>query len=373
MTAFDEFVPQFRRAKDRWPDAPTLIAHYASITSSYDQGAYGIIANIKSFVECMCLTIMGEYGKTPSPEASTTKLLGEALTALGMDGGRTSGKVGKLLSAHNKMADALSEMRNENDPLAHGKDGFLDTLSRNEQRAFLVTADSILALLIAACDGSDHDLLYTREPYERFRRFHSRVDRAVSIDAKVDTDGEEAILIINFETDGPREGVELRLKASEYLYALDRTAYVELLSSAFSITDAPIGEVESEEMASLPTLLPGSLNIPLPAASIVENYVGPLASMRAPLRSFLETFGGLEAAGAFASSRLIDSLLDATDRTSGLDWRTRQPLQAATKVALRKTFMKFGVEAARAEQSAERLLVWLKNNNAMQGDSLIAS
>ena len=125
-----------------------------SLARNYELGAYGIIANVKSFTECVCLTILGEYGKTPSTDASTTKLFGEALAVLGMDGGRTSGKISKLLSAHNKMADALSEMRNENDPLAHGKDGFLDTLSRNEQRAFLVTADTILALLIAACDRS---------------------------------------------------------------------------------------------------------------------------------------------------------------------------------------------------------------------------
>ena len=130
-------------------------------------------------------------------------------------------------------------------------------------------------------------------------------------------------------------------------------------------------ETESEqELASLPTLLPGSLNIPLPAAAVVDNYSGALAFIREPLRRFLQGLGGLEAAAAFANSPLIDSLLAATDRTAGLDWNTRQPLQAATKVALRKTLMKFGVEATRAEQSAERLLLWLKNNASKQIEAL---
>ena len=142
MEPFDAFVPQFRRARERWQEAPTLASHYDAVVKSYEGIAYGIIASVKSFIECVCLTILGEFGKTVPSETTTTFLLSEALRTLGLDSGRGASKVGKLLSAHNKMADALNEMRNEHDPVAHGKDGFLDTLTTNECRAFLVTADS---------------------------------------------------------------------------------------------------------------------------------------------------------------------------------------------------------------------------------------
>src|ERR1039458_7732068 len=191
MEAFDAFVPQFRRAKERWPDAPTLAAHYANLIESYEGSGHGIIASSRSFIDCFCRTILNEFGKPEPPsDSKTTYLLGEALKTLGLENSRGASKLDSILSAHNKMADALSAMRNQHDPIAHGKDGFLDTLTTNEYRAFLVTADTILALLLAACEGTEPDLRYTREPYERFARFHDRVDQATSIDADVDADGD---------------------------------------------------------------------------------------------------------------------------------------------------------------------------------------
>ncbi len=113
MAAFDEFVPQFQRAKDRWPDAPTLAQHYAAVQESFEGSSFDIIASIKSFLECVCITILGEFGRSASSDASTIQLLAEAMKAIGLDRGRGASKLGKLLSAHNKMADALNEMRNE--------------------------------------------------------------------------------------------------------------------------------------------------------------------------------------------------------------------------------------------------------------------
>jgi hypothetical protein len=37
-----------------------------------------VIASVKSFIECVCLTILGEFGKTPPPDPNTSLLLGEA-------------------------------------------------------------------------------------------------------------------------------------------------------------------------------------------------------------------------------------------------------------------------------------------------------
>ena len=235
MEPFDAFVPQFRRARERWQEAPTLATHYDSVVKSYEGNGYGIIASVKSFIECVCITVLGEFGKSSPSDAGTTLLLGEALKTLGLDSGRGSSKLGKLLSAHNKMADALNEMRNEHDPVAHGKDGFLDALTTNECRAFLVTADTILALLLAAYEGTEPDLRFTREPYERFERFHDRVDHVTSIEADIDTDGDVETLIVRLSTATLPDGFEIRLEPSKLLYAVDREMYVQLLASALGI------------------------------------------------------------------------------------------------------------------------------------------
>src|SRR6202795_3450522 len=372
MEPFDAFVPQFRRAKERWPEAPNLVTHYNAVVTSYESSAYGIIASIKSFVECVCITILGEFGKSSPSDATTTSLLVEALKTLGLDSGRGASKLGKLLSAHNKMADALNEMRNEHDPVAHGKDGFLDALTTNECRAFMVTADTILALILAAYEGTEPDLRFTREPYERFARFHDRVDQATSIDADVDTDGDVETLVVRLRTATLPEGFEIRLEPSQLLYAIDREMYVQLLASELGGRQ-PVIQVES----TAPTPVEGT---PLRAATpvtataeVVPTYEGALSSLKSPLQDFLQTLAGLEAAVASTGTNLRDSILATAERRMGLDWTSREPLQAAMKVALRRTLIRFGIEAARAEQTAERLVAWFKKNGATLTESAPAA
>lgn len=359
MEPFDAFVPQFRRAKERWAEAPTLATHYDAVVNSYEGNGYGIIASVKSFIECVCITILGEFGKDAPSDASITPLLGEALKTLGLDSGRGSRKLGKLLSAHNKMADALNEMRNEHDPVAHGKDGFLDALTTNECRAFIVTADTILALILAAYEGTEPDLRFTREPYERFARFHDRVDHATSIDADVDTDGDVETLVVRLRTPTLPEGFVIRLEPSQLLYAIDREMYIQLLASALGVPQSA-----AEAGVAVPTPSEGT---PLRAATpvamtaeVVPTYEGALSSLKTPLQEFLQTLGGLEAAAATTGTSLRDSILATAESGMGLDWTSREPLQAAMKVGLRRTLIKFGIEATRAEQTAERLVAWLR-------------
>lgn len=362
MEPFDAVVPQFRRAKERWQEAPTLATHYDAVGKSYESSAYGIIGSVKSFIECVCLTILGEFGKTPPSDASTTLLLAEALRTLGLDGGRGGSKLGKLLSAHNKMADALNEMRNEHDPVAHGKDGFLDALTTNECRAFLVTADTILALLLAAYEGTEPDLRFTREPYERFVRFHDRVDQATSIEAEVDTDGEVESLVVRLRTATLPEGFEIRLEPSKLLYAVDREMYVQLLASALGVSQPAI-PVEQAVTPVEGTPLRAATPIAT-TAEVVPTYDGALSILKIPLQEYLQKLGGLETAAATTGTNLRDSVLATAEQSMGLDWTSREALQAAMKVALRRTLIKFGIEAIRAEQTAERLVAWLRTNAA---------
>lgn len=360
MEPFDAVVPHFRRVKERWAEAATLSQHYDSVVESYEGSTHDLIGSTRSFIECVCRTILSEFGKPEPPSNSnTTYLFREALKTLGFENSRGASKLDDVLTAHNTMADALSFMRNHHDPGAHGKDGFLDTLSTNECRAYLITEDTILALLLAAYEGTEPNLRFTREPYERFERFHDRVDHATSIEADVDTDGDIETLVVRLSTPTLPDGFEIRLEPSKLLYAVDREMYVQLLASALGVPQP------APETAAAPTE-----GMPLRAATpvamtpeVVPAYEGALSSLKTPLQTLLQTLGGLEAAAATGTS-LRDSILATAEGDIGLDWTSREPLQAAMKVALRRTLIKFGIEPDRAEQTAERLVAWLKVNAA---------
>ena len=261
------------------------------------------------------------------------------------------------------MSEALAFMRNNYDPGAHGKDGFLATLSTNECRAYLVTADTILALLLAAYDGKEPDLLATREPYERFERFHRLIDQNVTMGASVDD--ETGLLMVTLQTPSLPDGIELILEPSELLYALDRTAYVELLRSA--AVAAPSADAET---TAAPIVSAQFLTATPVTPQIVPEYNGSLSPLKGALQEYLHGQGGLE--GIWASTQFCDSILATAEASMGLDWTSRAPLLAAMKVSLRRTLVKFGIEATRAEQTAEGLVAWLKTHAANLTETTVA-
>jgi hypothetical protein len=319
-----------------------------------------LIATVKSFIECVCLTILGEFGKPmPCSDPSTTELLVEALKPLGLENTRGASRVDKLLSAHNRMADALSDMRNTNDPVAHGKDGFLDALTANECRAFLITADTILALLLFAHDGIEPNLQYTREPYDRFGHLNDRIDRAVTLEAIVEDEEEGQVLLLKVRAAGTGDEIEIRVPPSKILYALDRTAYVGLLVSSPAQGEAP--QPTPEAVAASEAAEPMHSTEPSrPTPEVVRAYAGMLLPLKGSFDQYLQSLGLPVGHLTRDGPNVSDSLLATAEQHMGMDWTEREPLQAAMKVALRRTLVRFGVEPERAEEAASHLVSWLK-------------
>lgn len=246
MPGLDALSPNYRRAQRRWPDAPMLAKCYDALNACFDGNGHGMVEHVKSFVESVCRTIMVELREpTPSSTPSTTELLVAALNPLGLRNTQGANKLDKVLSGFNKLADALSEMRNINGPVAHGKDAFLDALSADHTRAFLHVGDAILSVLLNALEGKEPDLAVTREPYENFSHLNDRIDRAVTVEAQIDEDGERPTVVFSVTT-GPRgEAIELRIEPSRLLYSIDRSAYIEVLQTAdLVVVDG--GEPEEE-------------------------------------------------------------------------------------------------------------------------------
>ena len=358
MNEFDILAPNFSRAKDRWPSAPTLANHSKAVVASYEGGGHGLITTVKSFIECVSITILGELGKPmPSSEPSTTELLVAALDSLGLQNSRGASKLSKLLSAHNKLADALSEMRNESCPVAHGKDGFLDTITNNERRAFLLTADTILAILLSAHDGTEPDLQHTREPYDRFLHLHEQLDRAVTLKSAVEDYEDRQIFVLTLQA-GSLPEVRLRVEPSRLLYAIDRTAYVDFLDSsvieapAEMVAEVPVSEYGPTELRRAPEPEP-------PNGEVVPSYEGILSPLKSALGEYLVSLG-LSTIQGTPTPNLRDSILAAAEPHLGLDWTTREPLLAGMKVDLRRTMLQFGSDRERADATAEHVTSWLK-------------
>jgi hypothetical protein len=365
MPDLDTLAPNYRRAQQRWPDAPTLVRCHDALRACFGTNAHGLVEHVKSFIESVCLTIMGELREPmPSATPSTTDLLVAALNPLGLRNTRGGSKLDKVLSGFNRLADALTEMRNDNGPVAHGKDAFLDALTADHARAFLHAGDAILGVLLNALEGKQPDLTVTREPYESFPHLNERIDRAVSVEARIDEDGERPMVVFSVAT-GPRgEAIELRVEPSRLLYGIDRSAYIEVLRTA-DLVVAEAEEVDGEEQEPAitePAALPGTgaVSVAGPSTEVLPTYAGPLESLRAGLGDFLGAEGVDPKGAAEGGARLVDSLLATIEQNIGLDWKRREPLQARLKVACKRVLVQFGSAPERAEKVAERLVAWLR-------------
>jgi len=360
--ATSDALPNYRRATGRWPQAPALAQYHSAICHCIDGNHHGVAEHVKSFIECLCITILGEFGKPlPSSDPTNTQLLVAALEVLGLQNTRGASKLDKVLSAFNRMSDALREMRNENGPVAHGKDGFLDAIEEDHARSFLHTGDAIVGVLLNALEGQQPNLLVTREPYERFAHLCDRIDRSVVVNAQVEFEGDLPVLIVSLSIGNKPEPIDLRIEPSRLLYGVDRTAFVGVLSDVPETLDEEDEDDNKEE--ALPAVAQiaeqAIINHADPAAAVLAGaYSGVFAQLRDGLRAFLVS----EGFSASPSDEFLNSLLATAEANSGIDWQSRENLQARMKVGFRRVLAKEGLGSEDIIESSERLLTWLKVN-----------
>lgn len=366
--ALDALAPNYRRAMERWVDAPTLVQHYAAVAECFEGSAHGLLETVKSYVECVCITVLGEHGEPmPSASPSTSELLVATLRALGISNTRGASKLDKVISAYNRLSDALNDCRNDVGPVAHGKDGFLDTLFSNQMRSYLLTGEALLGLIIAALEGTEPNLKYTREPYEAFTELHKRIDNSVSIEASVNDEDETAVFVLRVTTPGLPDGVELRLEPSRLLYAIDRTAFIEVLAASTTRVLEEEGPAEARdiEIAPAPSM---SLGEAASIAHFTSTYYGRLDPLRPEFGRFLRSLSlDPEQSIADGDGRLSDSLLATAENNMGVDWRIRAELQSRMRVSLRRVLVRLAISPAEATNHAEQIVSWLRIQLAADG------
>jgi len=227
------------------------------------------------------------------------------LDALDLRNQRGASALGKVISGHNKLADGLVELRNQDGTVTHGKDGFLDAISNRHARVYLLSADTIITLILNAFDGKEPSLLHTREPPDRFRHLNQRIDAGCALDAEVDETGTLVLRVLA----GPQsedDAFELRVEPSKLLYYLDRQAYVSVLDALRGIE--PV-EAEEAEKAEAP---PVTSKTEVPSAE-AEEPEQPATARPAGLQLLTEYQGGFADKVTPFYEFLIHSLLGGND------------------------------------------------------------
>ena len=336
-----------------------MAASYQMLADNFDQNPHGMVEQVKAFIECVCITIIGEFKQQmPAGRPTTTELLATALNPLGLQTGRGASNLGTILSGFNKIATGLEGMRNENGPVAHGRDAFLDAVTQDHARAFVHVGDAILGVLLDSLEGRQPDLTVTRQPYESFPHLNDRIDGAVSVEARVEEGSDGSMIVVMISTAGAEEAVPLRVEPSRLLYGIDRSAYVEMLRTA-DVADKEL----VDQRASIEPLAVDAPQPPLaapvgPLTQLVSDYRGTLDPYRGELEGFLASEGLASWPASTIGLRLIDSLLATADGAMGLDWKDRSQLRSGLKVASKRVFVKLGVGPDVAELASERLLSW---------------
>jgi hypothetical protein len=371
----DDIAPAIRAACERWPDAANLQQHYRDLARAWEEEGSSVIELTKSFLECVCWTVLNELS-APKPDTSTpttSELLSCVLDALGLRNQRGVGPLGKVISGHNKLAEGLNELRNQDGSVAHGRDGFLDAISTRHARVYLLSADAVVALILSAYDGKEPNLRTTREPPERFRHLNERIDAGCALDAEVDL--EDGVLVIRVQAGAqtPEEAIELRVPPSELLYQLDRQAYVSVLEALGGIAPAdeteeeaeafePVAEVEREPVEDgeegTPTAAPEPAPEPV-KQQLLDDYRGRFREKVHPLYEFV-VHQLLEGSDDQAERvrRFVNTLLAEMEHLAVVDWARREPERAAVRVALKRLIRLAAIDGL-DNKAVEPLLDWL--------------
>lgn len=345
----DDIAPAFRAAKERWPDAPNLQQHYHDLVQTFEHNGSSLVELTKSFLEMVCQTVIRELGATPpeSSSPSTSELLACVLDALDLRNQRGAGALGKVISGHNKLADGLADLRRQDGTVAHGKDGFLNAISNRHARVYLLSADTIITLILNAFDGKEPSLLHTREPPDRFRHLNQRIDSGCALDAEVDETG---TLVLRVQAGPKREDdtIELRVAPSELLYYLDRQAYVSVLEALRSGEPAqpegeePLeenpGEPETESPSTEPeiTKRPASTSS-APGLQLLADYRGRYADKATAFYEFLiQSLLGGNDTQAERVLHFAYTLLARMEELAVVDWHKRSPARSRVQVFVKR-------------------------------------
>ena len=222
----DSWYPGIKAFCTHWYDAPMLQQTFSSMEHEFSEGNDACIDAAKAIVECSCRILIEELDDPSAPlkpsksDMPLSELLGLATRLLDL-GEIRDRAFANLIREHNRLSDALRDLRNKAGTLSHGKDGFVKKLSVHHRRAAMLAADAIVTFLHEAYLEREPDPVRTLEPFERFRESSSLIDRYSQLSADIDDEG-----VLRAMVSLPTGDVfDLAVTTSELLFGVDREAY----------------------------------------------------------------------------------------------------------------------------------------------------
>lgn len=243
-----DWYPGIRECCAHWPDAAMLQQTFQALERNFAEENNACIDCAKSIVEVVCRVIVDELDNPTAPlrpreEAPAFGAWVSAAVRVLKLGDIRHNAFQKLISQHHRLTESLGALRNDAGPVSHGKDGFIARLSAYHHRAAVLSADAIVAFLHHAYLEAEPNLVRTREPYERFERLSSAIDR----NAEMALDGnalEGWTLDISM---GREEQFSLAVRPSQLMFALDRQAYIEAARIGQELDLAGFDEIDLPE------------------------------------------------------------------------------------------------------------------------------
>ncbi len=241
-----DWYPGIKAFCGHWSHAPMLQQTLETLEREFTEDNDACIDAAKGIVECACRVIIENLDdpispiKPPHENPDFGAWVSAAVRVLELSEVRDEA-FKKLISQHHKLTETLGGLRNKAGTLSHGKDGFITKLSVHHRRSALLAADAIVTFLHAAYLEREPDPVLSLEPYERFARPNSVIDRHTTIEAETNEDG---LLVAKVRLPDGDE-IPLNIEPSRLLFGVDREAYKYALNAC---TEAQlIGEEQIDE------------------------------------------------------------------------------------------------------------------------------
>ena len=238
-----DWYPAIRECCAHWPGAVMLHQTFEALERTFEEENDACIDCAKSIVEVVCRVIIDELDDPATPikpleqNPAFGTWVSTAVRVLKLGDVRDAA-FQKLISQHHKLTTTLGDLRNGAGPVSHGKDGFIGRLSSYHRRAAVLSADAIVAFLHQAYTDAELNLARTREPYECFGPQNEQIDAWCGFrSAEINEDG---LLEVTVALPGDSDPILLETPPSQFLFHLDRMAYIEARNASLtaSITAA---------------------------------------------------------------------------------------------------------------------------------------
>jgi hypothetical protein len=240
-----EWYPGIRECCEYWSEATMLRQTFEALEKSFEDENDACIDCAKCMVEVVCRVILDELDNPANSHkpVKANPSFGDWMTAavrvLRLGDSRDA-SFSKLVSQYHSLTTCLGDLRKQAGPVSHGKPGFIERLSAHHRRSAVLAADAIVAFLHASYLESEVQLAQTKLPYDRFGKLHSSIDRWATMELSSDDDQRHTLIVQIGD-----EKFELLIEASQLLFHLDRTIYVEALRQGQNLSAQALEEFDA--------------------------------------------------------------------------------------------------------------------------------